>query len=270
MDPMTLVGVLVGILAIIVSTVMDGNSFGALIGPSSLVLVSIGTLGVTMAGYQISDVLRAPKAAIYALTSKVSGSAELVKSMVECSEIARKEGVLALEPKLEEIDDEFLTMGLQQVVDGLDAEAVREVLEIEIAGLDERHRTMFGFYKAAGGYAPTMGMVGTVIGLINMLGNLSDPAELGRGLSVALLTTLYGVLFANLIFMPISLKLQRLHEVEMSAMEMVVDGVLSIQAGAGPRMLAERLRSFLPPAERDDVQVGSRSSEAAAPEQEAA
>jgi chemotaxis protein MotA len=260
MDPMTLVGVLLGILAIVAATVMDGNSFGALIGPSSLVLVSVGTLGITMAGYQMSDVLRVPKAAVAALTSKVTGSADLVKTMVECSEIARKEGVLALEPKLETIDDEFLKMGLQQVVDGLDADAVRDVLDIEIAGLDERHRTMFGFFKAAGGYAPTMGMVGTVIGLINMLGNLSDPAELGLGLSVALLTTLYGVLFANLVFMPLSLKLQRLHEVEMSAMEMVVDGVLAIQAGAGPRMLAERLRSFLPPAERAEVQVGTRSS----------
>jgi chemotaxis protein MotA len=153
-------------------------------------------------------------------------------------------------------------MGLQQVVDGLDAEAVRDVLEIEMAGLDERHRTMFGFFKAAGGYAPTMGMVGTVIGLINMLGNLNDPAELGLGLSVALLTTLYGVLFANLFFMPIALKLQRLHEVEMSAMEMVVDGVLAIQAGAGPRMLAERLRSFLPPAERESVNIGSKRGQA--------
>ena len=139
MDPMTLVGVFLAILAIIASTVMDGNSFGALIGPSSLVLVSVGTLGVTMAGYQISDVTRAPKAAIAALTSKISGSAELVKTMVECSEIARKEGVLALEPKMETVEDDFLKMGLQQVVDGLDAEAVKDVLEIEISGLDGRN-----------------------------------------------------------------------------------------------------------------------------------
>ena len=255
MDPMTLVGVLLGIL--------DGNSFGALIGPSSLVLVSLGTLGVTSAGYQLSDVKRAPKAAITAITSKISGSSDLVTTMVECSEIARKEGVLALEPKLETIDDEFLKMGLQQVVDGLDADAVKDVLEIEMSGLDDRHRTMFGFYKAAGGYAPTMGMVGTVIGLINMLGNLNDPQELGLGLSVALLTTLYGVLFANLVFMPISLKLQRLHDVEISSMEMVIDGVLAIQAGAGPRMLAERLRAFLPPVEREGVGPGSQQREAA-------
>jgi len=265
---MTLVGVFLAILAIVASTVMDGNSFGALIGPSSAVLVSVGTIGVTMAGYQIADVLRAPKAAIVAFTSKVEGSSELVSKMVECSEIARKEGVLALEPKLEEIDDEFLTMGLQQVVDGLDADAVKDVLEIEMTGLDERHRAMFGFYKAAGGYAPTMGMVGTVIGLINMLGNLSDPAQLGLGLSVALLTTLYGVLFANLLFMPISLKLQRLHEAEMATKEMVLDGVLAIQAGAGPRMLAERLRSFLPPTEREGV--GERKGAGAAQERKAA
>lgn len=262
MDPMTLVGVVVGILAIVVSTVMDGNSFGALIGPSSLVLVSMGTLGITMAGYQLSDVKRVPKAMSSAIKARIASPTNLVETMVECSETARKEGVLALEPKLETIEDGFLRLGLQQVVDGLDADAVKDMLEIEVAGLEERHRSMIGFFKSAGGYAPTMGMVGTVIGLINMLGNLSDPAELGRGLSVALLTTLYGVLIANLVFMPIANKMQRLHDVEMGAMEMVVDGVLAIQAGAGPRMLAERLLAFLPPPEREGVAPRSQKKAA--------
>ena len=263
--PMTIVGVLVALISIVVSTVMDGNSFGALIGPSSLVLVVVGTLGTTMAGYQQTDLGRVGKAYAKALTGKVGSSVGLVQVLVECSEVARREGVLALEPKLEEVEDPFLKTGLQQVVDGMDADAVREVMEIEMNSLDERHQSMIGFFKTMAGYAPTMGMIGTVIGLINMLGNLSDPAQLGLGLSVALLTTLYGVIFANLVFMPASAKLKRLHEIEMSSMDLVVDGVLSIQAGAGPRVLAERLQAYLPPAEREQISTG-RSSEGAADE----
>jgi chemotaxis protein MotA len=156
---------------------------------------------------------------------------------------------------VEEVDDAFLRTGLQQVVDGLDGEAVREMLEIEIRSLEERHGTMISFFKTMGGFAPTMGMIGTVIGLINMLGNLSDPSQLGLGMSVALLTTLYGVIFANLIFLPIANKMQRLHDVEMTAKELALDGVLAIQAGAGPRVLAERLQAYLPPSQRGEIET---------------
>ncbi len=247
---MTIVGVVAALAAIVVATVMDGNSFGALVGPSSLVLVILGTIGVTLAGYQVSDLSRVPKALTTALTGKVGPPTEIVRRLVACAEMARREGVLALEPMLEEIDDTFLRTGLQQVVDGLDGEAVKEMLEIEMNSIDERHGTMISFFKTLGGFAPTMGMIGTVIGLINMLGNLSDPSQLGLGLSVALLTTLYGVIFANLVFLPIANKMQRLHDAEMTTKELALDGVLAIQAGAGPRVLAERLEAYLPPSQR--------------------
>ena len=268
MDPMTLVGLIVGLLAIVLATVMDGNSFGALIGPSSLLLVVVGTFGITLAGYQLADLKRLPAAMIKGIKGDAGEAGAIVDNLVELAGIARREGVLALEPKIEALDDPFLSTGLQQVVDGLDGTEVREVLEIEISALDERHKTMIAFLKTLGGYAPTMGMIGTVIGLINMLGNLSDPAQLGAGLSVALLTTLYGVVFANMVFLPVAAKLARLHEAEMVMKEMALEGVLAVQSGASPRALVERLESFLVPTDRVGAEVrtkgGGAVSEAAA------
>lgn len=270
MDPMTLVGIIIGLLAIVLSTVMDGNSFGALLGPSSLVLVLLGTVGITVAGFRISDLKRVPKALSAAMKGGSQDPGKIVDILVECAGIARRDGMLALESKLSEIDDPFLKTALQQVVDGLDAETVREMLEIEIGALEQRHGTMIAFFKNMGGYAPTMGMIGTVIGLINMLGNLSDPSQLGLGLSLALLTTLYGVIFANLVFLPIAAKMQRVHDVEMAAKDLVLDGVLAIQAGAGPRLLTERLQAHLPPAERLDPSARTKRRGEASGEREAA
>lgn len=250
---LTVVGVIVAIMAIVISTVMDGNSFGALIGPSSLFLVVVGALGVTLAGFDIPDLKSAPKAMIVSFTGKLAEGDSIVTALMGFAEIARRDGVLALESSIADLDDEFLKAGLQQVVDGLDAEQVREVMEIELGALDARHQNNIAFWKGMGGNAPTMGMVGTVIGLINMLGNLSDPAQLGLGLSVALLTTLYGVIFANLVFLPIGGKLARLHAAEMEVKELAIDGVLALQSGASPRAIVERLEAFLPPDARQGL-----------------
>lgn len=247
---LTIVGIIVALLAIVIATIMDGNSFGALVGPSSLFLVIVGTLGVTMAGYDLIDIKRFPKAVIYSFKGKVPDAGEIVNTLMKFAEIARREGVLALEAKLKEIEDPFLKTGLQQVVDGMDADAVREVLEIELGSLDERHQTMIGFLKGMGGYAPTMGMIGTVVGLVNMLGNLSDPSQLGKGMAVALLTTFYGVVFANLVFLPMGAKLLRLHDAEMAVKDLALDGILAVQAGASPRMIVERLEAHMMPEER--------------------
>jgi chemotaxis protein MotA len=254
---MTIVGIVVAIMSIVISTIMDGNSFGALIGPSSLFLVVVGALGVTLSGFDIPDIKAAPKAMIVSFTAKLANGDDTVTKLMQFAEIARRDGVLALESSINELDDEFLKAGLQQVVDGLDADKVREVMEIELGAIDVRHQTNIAFWKAMGGYAPTMGMVGTVIGLINMLGNLSDPAQLGAGLSVALLTTLYGVIFANLVFLPIGSKLNRLHEAELTVKDMAIDGVIALQSGASPRAIVERLEAFLPPDSRQGLDVRS-------------
>ena len=254
----TYLGIFIAILAIVVATVMDGNSFGALIGPSSLLLVVLGSVGVSLSGYQLADVKPVPKGIILAMTGKEPDPSEAIDRLMKFAEIARKEGVLALEEQLEGLDDPFMKLGLQQIVDGVDGDAVREVLEIELAALDERHGPVIGYVKTMGSYAPTMGMVGTVVGLINMLGNLSDPAQLGLGMSVALLTTLYGVIFANLVFLPIASKLQRLHDLEVAQKELVLDGILAVQGGASPRMVVERLEAYITPNQRVGHQERSK------------
>ncbi|MCP3977320.1 MAG: motility protein A [bacterium] len=260
----TILGIVIALISIVVATVMDGNSFGALIGPSSLVLVVVGSVGVSLSGFQMPDIKRVPKGIILSMTGKEADPGDAVDQLMAFAEIARKEGVLALEAKLEGLEDTFMKAGLQQIVDGVDADAVRDTLEIEMASLDERHGPVIAFIKTMGGYAPTMGMIGTVVGLINMLGNLSDPAQLGLGMSVALLTTLYGVIFANLVFLPIAAKLQRLHDLEVVYRDIVMDGILAVQAGASPRMLVERLESYLQPTARVGHQERSKRSSGSA------
>jgi chemotaxis protein MotA len=250
MDPLFLGGLVVALLAVIISTVMDGNSFGALIGPSSLVLVFLGSIGASLMSARMSELGSLPKALLIALKSPVPDVDASVTEIAGLADVVRREGVLALEGKLEEIDEPFLRRGIQLLVDGQDAEQIEEVLQIEIAATEERHSGPVGFFKAMGGFAPTFGMMGTVIGLINMLGNLSDPAQLGIGMSLALLTTLYGVAFANLLFLPLAARLEKLNGVEMGALDVILDGVLCLQAGMSPRLLVERLETYLPPGQR--------------------
>lgn len=260
----TIMGIVIAILSIIIATVMDGNSFGALIGPSSLFLVVVGSIGASLSGYQMGDISRMPKGVIISFTGKDPDPGAAVDQLMRFAEIARKEGVLALESQLETIEDEFMKTGLQAIVDGVDAEVVRDTLEIELQALDERHQPIIALIKTMGGYAPTMGMIGTVVGLINMLGNLSDPSQLGLGMSVALLTTLYGVIFANLVFLPVAAKLARLHELEVAYREIVLDGILAIQSGSSPRALVERLESYLSPSQRLGHQERSKGAKEAA------
>jgi chemotaxis protein MotA len=247
MDPLFLGGLVAVFAAIGISTIMDGNSFGPLMGPSSFVLVFFGAVGAGLMAYRTAELSKIPKATIYSMKGRPPDPSDAVTTLAELAQIARRDGMLALESKLETIDDAYLRAGLQYLVDGLDAERVRELLEIDIAALDERHQTAIDFFKALAGYAPTFGMVGTVIGLINMLGNLSDPDQLGAGMALALLTTLYGVLLANVLFSPIATRLDRLNQLELSAREVVLDGILSIQAGMSPRLVVERLETYLPP-----------------------
>lgn len=250
MDPLLLGGLVLSLIAIAGSTLMDGNSFGPLIGPSSFVLVFFGAIGAALMAFRKTELPRLPKALIYAFKGSPPDVDGTVTVLAGLAEVARREGMLALEGRLPDVEDHFLRSGLQLLVDGMDADQVRGMLDIDIAAVDERHQMPISFFKAIGGYAPTFGMVGTVIGLINMLGNLSDPSQLGIGMSMALLTTLYGVMFANLLFLPVATRLERLNSQELAARDVALDGILSIQAGTSPRLLVERLETYLPPDRR--------------------
>lgn len=250
MDPLFFGGLLVALVAIVVSTIMDGNSFGPLIGPSSLVLVIVGALGSSLMAYRMTDVKSLPGSLQKALLGAPPAADACIGELARLADVARREGMLALEAKLADIEDAFVRGGLQLVVDGLDAEGVAEVLSIDMAALDARHRSAISFWRTLGAAAPSFGMLGTVIGLINMLGDLSDPAQLGIGMSMALLTTLYGVFFANVVFLPIATRLERMNTMELDARNIALDGILAIQSGASPRALVERLETYLPPSDR--------------------
>jgi chemotaxis protein MotA len=268
MDPMFIVGIFVVLFGIFISMFMDGNTLGPLIGPSSFVLVMVATLGAGVMAYRKNEIGRMPKSAVKAIKGDAPDVQETITQLARLAEVARRDGMLALEDKLEEVEDRFLTLGLQLLVDGADENVVRDTLEIELEATDERHRTAIDFFKTLGGYAPTFGMVGTVIGLINMLGNLTDPEQLGAGLALALLTTLYGVIIANLLFNPMAARLERLNEIEIAVLEVALDGIMTIRGGASPRGLIERLESYLPPAER--LGAGDRLNAAKSAGQEAA
>ncbi len=249
MDIALIGGLAMAFLSIIVSTVMDGNSFGPLIGPSSFVLVFFGALGSAMSSLDKEDLGRIVPSILKSIKGASFDNSATVTMMAQLADVARREGVLALESRLGEIEDEFLKKGTQLILDGVDSERVEETLMIHMEAVGTRHKKMISFHEAVGGYMPTFGMIGTVIGLINMLGNLADPSQLGAGMAVALLTTLYGVIFANMMFLPFASKLKLISDAEQASMQVVIDGILSIQAGMSPQMLVERLESYLPPSE---------------------
>ncbi|MBW3657871.1 MAG: motility protein A [Actinobacteria bacterium] len=250
MNPLVIGGLLAALAAIVISTFMDGNSLGVLVGPSSFVLVFLGSLGAAVISYDLADVKRVPAAVLRAFKGAPADSDRTIDTLLRMAEIARRDGLLALEKQLAGVDDRFIQSGLQLIADGVEVDTVRQMLEIDIAALDERHRSMFSLFESLGSYAPTFGMMGTVIGLINMLGNLSDPSQLGLGMSLALLTTLYGVLFANLFYLPIGARLKRLNAQELSVRDMALDAMLSIQEGMSPRVLVDRLEAYLPVSQR--------------------
>jgi len=254
MDPLTIIGLVLVFLAIIISTVMDGNSFGPLIGPSSMVLVVLGSVGAVLAGFRMADAKRLPKGFVVAFTGSPPDPDELVTQLIKSAEAARRDGILALEQGLNDLDDEFLKSGLQMVIDGMEGEDVRNVMEAEIVAMEARHDGLIGMFKKLVELAPTLGMIGTVIGLINILGNLSDPEALGTGMALALLTTLYGVFFANIIFAPVAAKLSLLNTMELASRELTLEGILAIREGASPRHLVERLEAYLEP----ELRVGSK------------
>jgi len=257
MDPMTIVGLLIAIATTFGAMTMGGidpmSIFFADIG--SIILVLGGTLGATLASQSMDDAVNAGKVIVKGLaTPKQPDSAETIKKILGFAETARKEGLLALESASKEIEDPFLRKGIEMSVDGTDPEVVREVLETEMSATSDRHKAGSNFFTTMAGYSPAFGVAGTVIGLIDMLNNLSDPSALGPALAVAFSTTLWGVFLANYIFQPIASTLKRSSELEMAYKQLVLDGILSIQAGASPRAVSDRLAAYLAPSQQEALQ----------------
>ncbi|HZR11962.1 MAG TPA: flagellar motor protein [Acidimicrobiia bacterium] len=255
MDPLTLVGVVGGILLVLVGGIMEGAQPGALIGIPAFMIVVIPSFLVALAGYTKADISSIVGGLKQAFTGKVESAAGSIELVVEFAERARKEGLLALEEGAKTIEDPFLKKGIMLAVDGTDPEELREILEAEVASKKAHSKVPAKFFADMGGFSPTLGIVGAVMGLMHVLGNLSDPASAGEGIAGAFVATFYGVLFANAIYLPLSNKLKRIAEAEAQHMELVLEGILSIQAGSNPRVIEQKLLSFLPDKEREALEA---------------
>lgn len=244
---------------------MDGGAgLGLFVSPSSFAIVLGGTMGCLCVSYPLSMIKQIPKHFKLVFMKNNFNPADYIEQIVDLAKIARKSGLLALEDTADNLENAFLSEGILLIVDGIEAERVKKILDNKIDYTLQRHEYAITFYDRAAALAPAFGMIGTVIGLIQMLANLSaaDPSEMAKGMSVALITTLYGSLLANLLFTPISNKLQVLHEQETICLELVMEGILSIQAGENPNHIEEKLHSYLPESQREDVFDTGEAAEA--------
>lgn len=250
MDITTIVGLVLAWGAFFGSVIMEGGSLSSFMNPSALILVFGGTIGATLMSFPLSQIKKLPQIIKNAFTGSDPDVSKVIQNLVHFAERARREGLLALEDEAKAIDDAFLQKGIQLAVDGTDPELVRRILETEVAYVQERHAVGANIFATAGGFAPTLGVIGTVAGLVHMLANLSDPGSMGPSIASAFIATLMGVSSANLIFLPIAGKLKNRSAGEVLVREIMMEGILSIQAGDNPRVVEEKLKAFLAPAQR--------------------
>ncbi len=252
MDLGTLLGIVSGFGLVIIAMSMGGG-FGAFVNAPSLMIVCGGTMGATLINYPISDILRVIKVAKNAFFSEKIKTKKIIETLIEMSKISRRDGILGLEKTLKDIKDPFFVKGMTLMIDGIEPTKLSELLDTEVEYIEERHRLGAEIFMTMGNFAPAMGMVGTLIGLVKMLMDMSDPSSIGPSMAVALLTTFYGVILANLIFLPISGKLKTRSAQELATKQLVMSGILSVQSGDNPRMLEQKLHSFVSPEERKTV-----------------
>ncbi len=251
MDVATLIGILVG-GGLVIAAISMGGSGTWFINLPSLMIVIGGTIGATLISYPLSDVLSVFKVAKNAFFQRTISVSELIEVMVGFARKARKEGILSFEPELPTIEktDPFLAKGLRLAIDGLDSDAIRDILVLEIQNIEERHNVGAEIFSSMGSYAPAVGMLGTIIGLVQMLMQMKDPSQIGAPMAVALLTTFYGTLLAYLLFLPIAGKLKAKSKREVLLKHMILEGIVSIQSGDNYRIVEQKLKAFLPPSTR--------------------
>jgi chemotaxis protein MotA len=258
MKAATAIGIGLAAGAIIVAGIMEGVPPTALLNINALLLVLGGTAGAIFGGVGMKRFMMIPKLYMKAIMSPQPDLGDRVKELVGFAEKARKDGLLALEEEIEAIEDPFMRKGMQLIVDGTDPDLLREILDAEIDAMAARHKLGSSIFEKAGGLAPTIGVLGTVVSLIHVLGNLSAPSTLGPAISGAFIATLYGVGSANVVYLPVCYTLQMLSQKEVDERSMVLEGILSIQAGDNPRMVQQKLLSYLAPADRDAVENGGK------------
>ncbi len=249
MDIATLIGIVLSFGLVISALVIGGNPAIFISIPSMLIVLG-GTLGATLVNYPLSEMLGVVGVFKNVFFSSLESPHAIIEKFMEYANRARREGILSLEPIIKELDDEYLKKGLQLTVDGLEPQSIQEIMETEITYLESRHGTGADIMGAFAAFAPAMGMIGTVIGLVQMLQTMDDPSTIGPAMAVALITTFYGAVLANLVFIPMQGKLKQRSKEEVLLKEMVLEGILAISKGENPRIIEEKLSSFMPPKQR--------------------
>lgn len=250
MDPATLIGIALALGAVFISMIMEGGNPASILLPPAMLIVFGGTVGVALAGGLLKDFTGAASAALKAMTGKPHNVDGTVRQLIDFAEQARRNGLLALEEAAKGVNDPFLKKALELAVDGTDPGELREILDTEIAAKRAADKAAAKPFADMGGYAPTLGIIGTVLGLIHVLENLSEPEKLGHLIAGAFVATLWGVLSANVFWLPLASRIKRIGAIEADHMELVAEGVMSIQAGSNPRVVEEKLLSFLPEKDR--------------------
>ena len=259
MDIATIGGLVACLVFIIISISIGQDGFAGikyfLDAPSAMITFG-GALACMFASYNIKAFLNGLKSAKIAFKGAASEAGGIIQKIIDLSNVARKEGLLALEEAAGDLDDMFLQKGIMLIVDGTDPELVRGIMETELVSIDDRHKVNIGFWENFSAMGPAWGMIGTLIGLILMLYHMEDASTIGPSMAVALITTMYGSLLANWICTPFATKMKAINDSEMKSKEIIIEGLLSIQAGENPRVIEEKLKSFLSPADR-----GNQASE---------
>ncbi len=245
MDIMTILGLIFGLGAIIGGNIMEGGHTESLMIFTAFFIVFGGTLGAVMVQTPLAVFLLSLKRIRWMINPPKTDSKAMIEKIVEWSQLARKEGLLSLQGVAEEEDDSFSRSGLQMLADGSEPEAMRSVLEVELSMTEHKDLLAAKVFEGFGGYAPTVGIIGAVMGLIHVMNNLSDPAALGPGIAVAFVATIYGVGLANLIFLPMASKLKTIIGGQSQYREMIVDGLVCIAEGENPRNIDSKLKGYL-------------------------
>ncbi len=255
MDPATVLGTLLCFAFVLVSMATGPGGIVSFFHVPSLILVLGGSIGVTLMSFTMFDVKNLVKVILRSYLFKLNTPAQEIERVIDYANLARKEGLLALEGRLQEVDDAFFGKGIQLVIDGFSAETVRDIMELEAEWQRQRHAGGKSILDAVGSYAPAFGMIGTLVGLVQMLKNLSDPSQIGGGMATALLTTLYGAMLANMVFIPLSGKLAVRAKEESLLRDLMIEGIIAIQSGEKPQLIKEKLKSFLAPSARELVEA---------------
>jgi chemotaxis protein MotA len=240
---------IIAVGGLVTGLLMEGSNLLSYVGPSAFVIIVGGTVGAMVTSTPVSELIKIPRLLIIVFTNQSFDVSGIITMLGNFSDKARREGILSLEAELGKIDDQFLKLGIQLIVDGTDPALVRDILETKIQTIEQRHHKGALMFETAGGFAPTMGIIGTVLGLISVLSNISEASKLAGAIALAFIATLYGIFSANVIWLPIANKLKAKSKKEILVKEIMLEGILSIESGDNPRIAVQKLKAFLSEAE---------------------